>query len=98
MGTWGPLAPIRARLRRYGRGGSGARGPKPGRTIRDIGAAAVELADRGGLRAVSMRSVSTRLGLSPMALYTYVEGAAALRGVMVEHVIEEQAPLPRGPR
>ena len=53
----------------WGRESAGRRGPKPGRTIQEIGAAAVAIADAQGLGAVSMKSVATALGLTTMSLY-----------------------------
>lgn len=48
------------------------RGPKPAFTRADIAAAAVRLADAGGLEAVSMRHIAAELGCGTMSLYNYV--------------------------
>lgn len=48
------------------------RGPKRSLTIGQIVDAAVAIADRGGLAAVSMNSVAQSLGFTPMSLYRYV--------------------------
>jgi AcrR family transcriptional regulator len=48
------------------------RGPKRELSIERIVDAAVEIADAGGLGAVSMSSVSTSLGFTTMSLYRYV--------------------------
>lgn len=48
------------------------RGPKRELSIERIVEAAMELADAGGLGAVSMASVATSLGFTPMSLYRYV--------------------------
>lgn len=60
----------------------GRRGPRPGKTIHEIGAAAVAIADAHGLDAVSMKSVAARIGLTPMSLYRYVDGKDELIAVM----------------
>ncbi|MGH3627150.1 MAG: TetR/AcrR family transcriptional regulator, partial [Sciscionella sp.] len=52
----------------------GARGPKASRSIDGVVAAAIELADSGGLAAVSMRRVADVLEMAPMSIYTYVPG------------------------
>ena len=48
--------------------------PEPGRGLtRDaIVAAAVAIADRDGLRAVSIRRVAGELGIRPMSIYTHI--------------------------
>jgi AcrR family transcriptional regulator len=68
----------------WGREQSGRRGPKPGRSIDDIAAAAVRIADTDGLPAVSMSAVATELGLTTMALYRYVDAKNELFIAMVD--------------
>ena len=63
---------------------SGRRGPKPGRTITEIGKAAVAVADRDGLEAVSMKAVASSLGLTTMSLYRYVDSKDDLYAVMLD--------------
>jgi AcrR family transcriptional regulator len=58
-----------------------------------IAAAGVELADAGGLAAVTMEAVAQRLGLTKMALYRYVPGKSELVALMVEAGLG--APNPR---
>lgn len=48
------------------------RGPKRELSIERIVDAAIEIADAGGLAAVSMASVAASLGFTPMSLYRYV--------------------------
>lgn len=48
--------------------------------------AAVRVADRGGLVAVSMRNVGKELGVEAMSLYHHVEGKEALLDALVEWV------------
>ena len=63
---------------------AGRRGPKPGRTIGEIGAAGVVVADRDGLEGVSMKSVAAELGMTPMSLYRYVDTKDQLLEVMLD--------------
>ncbi|MEU6187424.1 TetR/AcrR family transcriptional regulator [Nocardia sp. NPDC047038] len=49
--------------------------------------AAMELMDEGGVAAVSIRSVATRLGVNPNAVYTYVASRADLERAVVERVL-----------
>jgi AcrR family transcriptional regulator len=67
----------------------GARGPAPERSRAQITAAAVELADAGGLAAVSMRQVAQRLGTGPASLYRYVAGRDDLVDLMADTVSRE---------
>jgi len=63
---------------------SGRRGPKPGRTIQEIGKAGVVVADREGLEGVSMKSVAAELDMTPMSLYRYVDSKEQLLEVMLD--------------
>lgn len=47
-------------------------GPKPALSIERIVAAAIELADTGGLAALSMSRLAEKLGYTTMSLYRYV--------------------------
>ena len=67
------------------------RGPRPGLSVGQIVAAAIELADAEGLEALSMRRVAERLGVGTMSLYTYVPGKAELLDVMLDTVLAEEA-------
>ena len=51
--------------------------------------AAVELADREGVAAVSMRRIGQELGVEAMSLYNHVAGKDALLDAMVEQVAAE---------
>ena len=68
----------------WDRAPGGRRGPKPGRTIQEIGAAGVVVADRDGLDGVSMKSVAAELGMTPMSLYRYVDSKEQLLEVMLD--------------
>ncbi len=52
-----------------------------------IVATALELLDGGGADAVSIRSVATRLGVNPNAVYTYVASRADLERLVAEHIL-----------
>ena len=51
--------------------------------------AAVRLADREGIDAISMRRLGTELGIEAMSLYTHVRGKDDLLDGMIELVINE---------
>jgi TetR/AcrR family tetracycline transcriptional repressor len=58
-------------------------------------AAALELVDREGLEALSFRRLAATFGVTPMALYRYVESKEALLEGVGDLVLEEfQAPDP----
>lgn len=63
-----------------------SRGPRPGLTLERIVEAAVEVADRDGLGAVSMRRIATELGTGTMSLYRYVPGKGELLDLMLDRV------------
>jgi AcrR family transcriptional regulator len=54
-----------------------------------IVAAAIELADAGGLEAVSMGRVAKRLGFAPMSLYRHVQSKEELLVLMVNDAVGE---------
>ena len=59
-------------------------GPKPGLSVDAIVAAAIAVADTDGLAGLSMRAVAERLGVTAMALYTYVPGKDELLDLMYD--------------
>ncbi|HEY8618185.1 TetR/AcrR family transcriptional regulator [Phenylobacterium sp.] len=65
------------------------RGPKPKLSRDEVLAAAMTLADREGLEALSMRRVAEAVGLSPMALYTYAPSKAELVELMYDRALGE---------
>ncbi|WJY35864.1 TetR/AcrR family transcriptional regulator [Streptomyces sp. P9-2B-2] len=67
----------------------GTRGPLPAHSRADLTAVAVELADRGGLSAVSMRQVAKELGTGQASLYRYVSGREDLLDLMTDAVVGE---------
>lgn len=63
------------------------RGPQPRFTVREVTAAACELADADGLSSVSLAKVAARLDLTTSALYRYVESKDALVELMTDFAI-----------
>src|SRR6266542_707026 len=59
-------------------------GPKPGLSVDAIVEAAIALADADGMAGLSMRAVAERLGVTAMALYTYVPGKDELLDLMYD--------------
>jgi AcrR family transcriptional regulator len=68
----------------WGRRVPSGRGPKQALSAQRIVAAAVELADAGGLAAVTMSRVAESLGFSTMSLYRHVRSKGELIALMVE--------------
>lgn len=64
-------------------------GPAPAHSLESIGAAAVGLADAGGLADVSMRKVAAVLGAGAASLYRYVASHDELMEVMIDRVAGE---------
>jgi AcrR family transcriptional regulator len=60
------------------------RGPKPGLTLELIVEAAVRVATRDGIAAVSMGRVAAELGASTMSLYRYVAAKDELLALMID--------------
>lgn len=64
-------------------------GPRPAQTLDDIADACVDLVDREGLKALSMRRVAGVLGSSAASLYRYVSGKDDLLELMADRVLAE---------
>ena len=77
----------------WGLEGPARPGPKPTFHIRDIGAAAIKIADTAGLGAVSMSKVAAELGFTTMSLYRYVDSKDDLYVVMLEEAFGRPAPV-----
>ena len=72
-------------------------GPAPALTVPGIAAAAVSIADRDGLPAMTMRSVAARLGTSAPGLYRYLTSRDELLAQMVDLVLTTvEHPPPTG--
>ncbi|MEV4177595.1 MULTISPECIES: TetR/AcrR family transcriptional regulator [unclassified Nonomuraea] len=82
-----------ALLWRSGEPGEVRPGPKPGLSVDVIVDAAIAVADREGMAALSMRKVGERLGRTGMALYTYVPSKGELVDLMYDRALAE---LPAG--
>ncbi len=71
------------------------RGPRPALTVDAVVRAAVEIADEGGLAAVSMSRVAERLGFTTMSLYRYVRSKDDLLVLMADRATDPPpAPTP----
>ncbi len=62
---------------------------RPRLTLRDVVLAARAVASAGGVDALTMSAVATRLGVTPMALYRHVDDRAALLAAVADSVLEE---------
>jgi AcrR family transcriptional regulator len=67
----------------------GSRGPKGRHDRTAVAAAAIRLADAGGLDAVTMRAVAVELGIAPMSLYNYVPTKDHLIQLMIDMAAAE---------
>jgi AcrR family transcriptional regulator len=75
----------------------GTRGPHRELSHDQIAAAAIELADAGGLRSVTMRAVAEALGISAAGLYRYVGSRDELIALMVDAALADMTlPIPNG--
>lgn len=68
------------------------RGKRAGITRPAILTAAVKLADREGLSALSMRRLGAELGVEAMTLYHHIPNKEAILDGMVEHVAAQATP------
>ncbi|MGG6311658.1 TetR/AcrR family transcriptional regulator [Paenibacillus macerans] len=73
------------------------RGPKRELSIPEIVAAAVEIADRDGLAAVSMNRVAGSLGYTAMSLYRYIPSKDDLLLLMQEEICDISLPEEQDP-
>jgi AcrR family transcriptional regulator len=70
------------------------KGPKPGLSLDRIVTAAVKIASRDGLDAVSMSRVAAELGASTMSLYRYVNAKDELVKLMIDKAWGSPPPPP----
>ena len=68
-----------------------SRQPAPAFSRDEITQAAIDLADHGGLEAVSMRRIAARIGSAPTSLYWYVSNKEELYELMVDAAIARAA-------
>ena len=71
------------------RPGQAQRDSPPAFSREEITRVAVELADRDGLAAVSMRRIAARIGSAPTSLYWYFSNKSQLYELMVDAVVGE---------
>lgn len=69
----------------------GRPGPKPRFSRERLIEVALKLVDRDGFDALSLRAVARELNVSPMALYTYVNGSDELAAMVIERLVELKA-------
>ncbi|AGL14191.1 TetR/AcrR family transcriptional regulator [Actinoplanes sp. N902-109] len=62
------------------------KGPRRGLTLDHVITAALRIADRDGLAALTIRRVAEAIGTAPMSVYTHVPGKAELVDLMVDLV------------
>ncbi|MEW5917297.1 MAG: TetR/AcrR family transcriptional regulator [Gemmatimonadota bacterium] len=74
-----------------------SRGPKPSLTPNDVVHAAIAIADKDGLGALTMQNVSAKLGLTTMAVYRYFPSKEALYDAIVDAGMGSPPP-PKEPR
>jgi AcrR family transcriptional regulator len=73
------------------------RRPRPSLTTERVLEAAIELADAGGVEAITMRRLGRSLGVEAMSLYNHVAGKDAVLAGIVEAVVSRIAlPSHRG--
>lgn len=72
--------------------GTRNRGRRAGLTRQAVLEAALALADREGLKALSMRRLGAELGVEAMTLYHHVPGKDALLDGLVEQLVTRVAP------
>jgi AcrR family transcriptional regulator len=74
------------------------RGPKAALTPDDVVQAAIGLADKDGIAAVTMNAVATKLGLTTMAIYRYFPNKETLIDAIVDAGMgrPSEPPEPRG--
>ena len=73
-----------------------ARPSDPDLDVQRIVSAAVDIFEESGLDAVSMRSVSNRLGVSPVPLYSRVGNKEALIDAIADRLLVDLAPASAG--
>jgi AcrR family transcriptional regulator len=64
----------------------GRRGPRARHSTAEVVSRAIELADRDGLDAVTIRALAQSLELPPMSIYTHVNTRADLLVLMIDEV------------
>src|ERR1700744_444478 len=58
-------------------------------SVAEVGAAALEIVDRQGLGALSMRSLAAALGTGPMTVYYYVKNRDELEELVADAIVAE---------
>lgn len=76
----------------WGLTGRDGRDARPGLSLERIMQAAIEIADEGGLEAISMARVAKHLGFTTMSLYRHVESKEQLLTLLMDTAV---GPAPR---
>lgn len=90
------VSPPRGLAAAWGVDAPRTRGPEARWSVDDVAGAAVTVADRGDLEAVTLASVARELGLTTTALYRYVDTKEVLFELMVDAAIGEPPGLVDG--
>ncbi|MFE6965179.1 TetR/AcrR family transcriptional regulator [Agromyces sp. NPDC057679] len=72
------------------------RGPKARHSTTDVVTLAIEIADEGGLGAVTIRALAQKLELTPMSVYTHVNTRDDLLVLMADQAHARMASTPLG--
>lgn len=70
------------------------KGPRPALNVDQLLIAAIALADREGLEALTIRRLATELSTAAMSLYTYVADKAELLELMIDTVYTDMTLVP----
>jgi AcrR family transcriptional regulator len=78
--------PLKSLSLLWGRAAPGKRGPKAKVALADLVKAAIAIADREGIDAVSTRRVAEAVGISTMSFYTHIPDKSVLIDLMLDAV------------
>lgn len=78
--------PLRSLQLLWGKAAPGKRGPKSKISLADLVKAAIEIADREGMDAVSTRRVAEAVGISTMSFYTHIPNKSVLIDLMLDAI------------
>ncbi|MNJ55926.1 TetR/AcrR family transcriptional regulator [Paenibacillus bouchesdurhonensis] len=63
--------------------------PRPGLDANVVLMAAVEIADRQGIQAVTLASIAASLGVRSPSLYNHIRGLEELKALLAQHALEQ---------
>lgn len=76
--------------------GGGRRGPKARYSAGDVVSKAIDIADAGGLAAVTVRGLAQALDMTAMSVYTHVNSRDDLLVLMTDHAHTQMSKTPFG--